>query len=79
MSQLSELIVCKSKSIFQTKIIVSSLLPSGGFALLFTGAVAGNVVAGAGFPLLPSAGVVAGLVPLAAAGAAGILGRNQCF
>ena len=61
---------------------LSSLLLSGGFALLAT---TGNVLAGLGGPAAAAAGavildgvpsVVTGFMPLAAAGAAGILGRS---
>ena len=61
---------------------LSSLLLSGGFALLAT---TGNVLAGLGGPAAATAGavtltgvasVVTGFMPLAAAGAAGILGRS---
>ena len=59
---------------------LSSLLPSGGFALLAT---TGALAAGLGGPAAAGtvgavtfAGVVTGLVPLAAAGALGILGEK---
>ena len=60
----------------------SSLLLSGGFALLAT---TGNVLAGLGGPAAAAVGavtltgvspVVTGLMPVAAAGAVGILGRS---
>ena len=61
---------------------LSSLLLSGGFALLAT---TGDVLAGLGGPAAAAAGAVTltgvpsvatGLMPLAAAGAVGILGRS---
>ena len=61
---------------------LSSFLLSGGFALLAT---TGNVLAGLGGPAAAAAGavildgvpsVVTGFMPLAVAGAAGILGRR---
>ena len=68
--------------IISPKLSLSSLLLSGGFALLAT---TGNVLAGLGGPAAATAGavtltgvasVVTGFMPLAAAGAAGILGGS---
>ena len=60
--------------------LLSSLLLSGGFALLATtGALAsglGGPVGGAAVGALTTAGVVTGLVPLVAAGALGVLGEE---
>ena len=60
--------------------LLSSLLLSGGFALLATtgalAAGAGGPVAGAAVGALTTAGVVTGLVPLVAAGALGVLGEE---
>ena len=67
---------------YSTKIVtlLSSLLLSGGFALLATtGALSaglGGPAGGAAVGAVTFAGVVTGLVPLAAAGALGILGRK---
>ena len=62
---------------------LSSLLLSGGFALLAT---TGGLAAGLGGVAAPGtvgavtfAGVVTGLVPLAAAGALGVLGEKLMY
>ena len=68
--------------IFHNSLLYNFLLLSGGFALLAT---TGNVLAGLGGPAAAAVGavtltgvpsVVTGLMPLAAAGAVGVLGRS---